>query len=76
MSDSKATTASRLEDLESRLAFQDDLIESLNQVVARQDRELVSLLRRLQDLESRFADLADAASLPGGAAGHEIPPHY
>ena len=70
------TADSRLDELESRLAFQDDLIESLNQVVARQDRELDSLSRRLQELESRLADLADTASLPGGAVGHEIPPHY
>ena len=53
---------SRLDELESRQAFQDDLIESLNQVVARQDREL--------------ADLAEAASLPGSGDGHEVPPHY
>ena len=70
------TADSRLDELESRLAFQDDLIESLNQVVARQDRELDSLSRRLQELESRLADLADAASFPGGSGGHEIPPHY
>lgn len=67
---------SRLDELESRVAFQDDLIESLNAVVARQDRELADLRRRVQALEDKLADLAEAASLPGAAPGHEVPPHY
>jgi SlyX protein len=67
---------SRLDELESRLAFQDDLIESLNQVVARQDRELADLARRVKDLEARLTDLAEAASASGGGGGHEVPPHY
>ena len=69
-------TTSRLEELESRAAFQDDLIESLDAVVARQDREIATLRRRVQALEDRLADLAEAASLAGGAPGHEMPPHY
>jgi len=67
----------RLDELEARAAVQDDLIESLNQVVARQDRELVDLARRVKDLETRLADLAEAASSAlGGSGGHEVPPHY
>jgi SlyX protein len=67
----------RLDELESRAAFQDDLIESLNRVVARQDRELASLAQRVKDLETRLADLAEAASSAlGGSGGHEVPPHY
>lgn len=66
----------RLDELESRVAFQDDLIESLNTVVARQDRELADLRRRVQALESKLAELADAANLTGAAPGHDVPPHY
>jgi SlyX protein len=76
MSDQRQSELSRLDELESRLAFQDDLIESLNRVVARQDRELASLAQRVKDLEARLTDLAEAASQPGGSAGHEVPPHY
>ncbi len=76
MSDQRPAELSRLDELESRLAFQDDLIESLNRVVARQDRELASLAQRVKELEARLTDLADAASQPGGSAGHEVPPHY
>ena len=75
MSD-KQRDSSRLDELEARAAFQDDLIESLNQVVARQDRELADLARRVRDLETRLAELAEAASLPGATGGHEVPPHY
>jgi len=64
------------EELETRLAFQDDLIESLNDVVARQDRELVRLAQRVAALEERLNDLASAAGEGGQVQGHEVPPHY
>jgi len=65
----------RLDELESRLAFQDDLIESLNEVVARQDREIALLTQRLADLTGKFEDLA-ASAAPAAGTGHEPPPHY
>ena len=65
----------RLDELESRLAFQDDLIESLNEVVARQDREIALLTQRLADLATKFEDLA-ASAAPVAGTGHEPPPHY
>lgn len=71
----KSDTA-RLDELESRLAFQDDLIEHLNEAVIRQDRELGRLERRVRELETRLKEVADLAAAPGGAAGHEVPPHY
>ena len=41
---------SRLEELESKLAFQDDLIESLNEIITRQDIDLVRLEQRVKSL--------------------------
>jgi SlyX protein len=75
MVDQRQDAGPRLDEVESRLAFQDDLIESLNRVVARQDLELADLARRLRALEGRLNDLAETASV-GGGAGHEVPPHY
>jgi SlyX protein len=75
MTDRQPDAGPRLDEVESRLAFQDDLIESLNRVVARQDLELADLARRLRVLEGRLNDLAETAST-GGGAGHEVPPHY
>lgn len=66
----------RLEELESQLAFQDELYAQLNEVVARQDREIVQLRARLEALALRLRDLGDA--IPGQAANpaDEVPPHY
>ena len=75
MMGSEANGRERLDDLEARLAFQDDLIERLNDVVARQDREVVALTRRVTALEQRLADLDEAVDA-GTAGGHEVPPHY
>lgn len=67
---------SRLEELESRLAFQDDLIESLNQIIARQDRDLVRLEQAVKLLEKKVNDLGDSGAMPGASSDHEVPPHY
>jgi SlyX protein len=65
----------RLDDLETRAAFQDDLIERLNEVVARQDREIQALTRRVTALEQRLQDLDETATA-AAATGYEVPPHY
>lgn len=65
-----------LDELETRLAFLDDLVNRLNDVIARQDRELMALSRKVDALEARLNDLAEFASPPGGPPGHEVPPHY
>lgn len=66
----------RLEELESRLAFQDDHVGQLNDVVARQDRLIADLQLRISSLERRIEDLAESAASAGDGAGHEAPPHY
>ena len=65
----------RLDELENRLVFQDDLIESLNAVIARQDREIITMASQLKALFTRISDLAETAA-PGASAENEIPPHY
>ena len=64
----------RLNEMEARLAFQDDTIEALNAVVSRQELELVKLQRALELLARRQVDLA--ASMPGDAEDDQPPPHY
>ena len=71
MSDLKTLT-DRIDTLESRLAFQDDAIETLNKTVTEQwakidalTRQLVALGERLQETESQ---------MPGPT--NEPPPHY
>jgi SlyX protein len=63
----------RLEELETKLAFAEDLIETLNQTVIRQQRQMDSLQEQLRLLHREIRD-----SRPEGSASlrEEIPPHY
>ena len=71
MSDSKML-ADRVDALEARLTFQDDVIDTLNKTVTEQwaridalTRQLVGLGERLQEAESQMPH-----------AANEVPPHY
>jgi len=74
MSESVSSLARRIEELESQAAFQDELHESLNAIVARQDGEILELKRQLGLLRERLKDIGDA--VPGQAPQDEVPPHY
>ncbi len=68
--------SSRIDELESRLAFQDDVIESLNTVVSRQDHDLAMLTLRLQELSTKINEIGEAAAAATPSAESEAPPHY
>ena len=74
MSQVPETLGKRVDELESQLAFQDELIESLNATVARQDRELLELKHQLGRLSERLKEIGDAS--PGDMPQDETPPHY
>jgi SlyX protein len=74
MSEPIESFAKRIEELESQLAFQDELIESLNSTVARQDGEILELKRQFSMLSERLKEIGDAS--PGAAPQDETPPHY
>lgn len=74
MSQAPETLVKRVDELESQLAFQDELIESLNSTVARQDRELLELKHQLGRLSERLKEVGDAS--PGDTPQDETPPHY
>jgi SlyX protein len=63
----------RLIDIESRIAFFEDAQQQLSGVIARQEKELERLARRVQDLEEQLRQV-----LPSLFAdiGNEPPPHY
>ena len=67
--------AKRFDELESRLAFQDDLIDSLNKVIIRQDRDITNMAAQLKDLFTRISEQAETAAT-GISAKDENPPHY
>jgi len=64
----------RVEELESQAAFQDELFESLNNTVAKQDGEIIQLKRQLMLLNERVKEFGEA--VPGGGPQDETPPHY
>ena len=74
MSDSLEGLLKRVEELENQAAFQDELHDTLNAIVAKQDGEILELKRHLGHLVERLKDMGEAT--PGAQAQDEVPPHY
>ncbi len=67
-------TAERLEELESRLAFQDDHIQQLNDIITRLQLEVMQLNERVVQSERRIQEITPSLLKP---LAEEIPPpHY
>ncbi len=64
---------SRLTELETKLAFAEDLLETLNQTVARQQGQIDSLQQQLRLLHQQ---LKEAVPDEARTLRDEIPPHY
>ena len=68
-----ARAQARLTELETKLAFAEDLLETLNQTVVRQQGQLDLMQQQLRLLHQQLQDaLPDEARSPRD----EIPPHY
>jgi SlyX protein len=65
----------RIIDLETRLAYQEDLLLSLNDVVSRQQMQIDRLEAQLATLVNQLQKLATHLDWPD-AGTVEIPPHY
>lgn len=66
----------RMANLESQLAFQEDTIETLNQLVTQQAREFQTLQRKMQVLGEKFQQMSDRQSDEPSNPADEVPPHY
>ncbi|NOQ14381.1 MAG: SlyX protein [Methyloprofundus sp.] len=64
--------------IETKLAYQEDTIAQLNEVICRQQDQIDALERLTQQLLGRVRDLSETATQSGGAfsAADERPPHY
>jgi SlyX protein len=63
-----------IEELESQLAFQEHTVQTLNEIVTRQQRDIEKLQQDMQAIISQIRQLNDAVRRP---AGEEAPPpHY
>ncbi len=64
----------RIIDIETRLAFQDDSLQQLNQAVCRQQQRIEQLESICRVLLERLDEVSD--SLAGDKPVDERPPHY
>jgi SlyX protein len=68
----KEELSERIDVLEARVMYQDDTIETLNQTVTAQWREIDALKRQIALLGERM----EQAQSAGEAPANEPPPHY
>lgn len=63
-------------DLQTRIAYQEDLLTELNLVVTRQDAEILTLKQQLRQIAKRLDDLLTNPGQSVVDPGAERPPHY
>ena len=66
-------TDHRLTELEIKASFNEDLLDQLNQVIIRQQRQIDALLREVERLRQQ---IPEAGSGVFSRAGDDLPPHY
>jgi len=74
VSDSIETLVKRVEELEHQAAFQDEMHESLNATVAKQDREIIELKHQFSMVSQRLKEISETS--PGAQQQDETPPQY
>jgi SlyX protein len=65
----------RLEALEIKASFTEDLVDKLDQIIIEQQRTLEALLSELRDLRNQAADNANTSGAHRNLRD-ELPPHY
>lgn len=63
----------RLNELEIKASFTEDLVEQLNQIIIRQQKELEALARQIGQLRDQ---LPEPGTGQPRSARDELPPHY
>ena len=64
----------RLTDLEIKASFTEVLLDQINDVVVRQQRQIDALLREVADLRQQAPE--DPGANPVRSLRDELPPHY
>lgn len=70
MSDASA----QLIELQTRLAYQDDTLHKLNEVVVRHEQQIDQLTQALRRLSQQMQSLREGGG--GADPAQELPPHY
>ena len=66
------TLSDRVDALETRLTFQDEIIETLNKTITEQWLKIDALTRQVANLSERLQE----AEIHAPGAANEPPPHY
>ncbi|RZN34149.1 SlyX family protein [Bradyrhizobium sp. Leo121] len=66
------TLAERIDALETRIAYQDDTIETLNETITAQWKQIDALTRQMGELRERLQEAESNTAAPI----NERPPHY
>ncbi len=65
---------SRIIELETKLLFQEDLLQELNTHVITQQKQIEKLNTLCDSLREQYKEIV--SSLEDSVSGNEIPPHY
>lgn len=66
----------RLNEMEIKLIFQDDLLNTLNDIVTRQDQEIMKLWDANRLLKQSMQDIKDGSDMSKEGFIEPPPPHY
>ncbi len=66
----------QLIDLQTRVAYQEDTLEQLNQVITQQDADIAQLKQQIRILAQRLEDSLRTQGQEGELIQDERPPHY
>ncbi len=66
----------RVDELEMRLAFQEDAMQTLHEQIARLQQETEKQQQMLQVLYRQWREMQDSAESGAAATAQEKPPHY
>ncbi len=67
----------KINELETKFSFQEDLLEELSNEMLRQQRQISELLRELTLVKLQMSELIEREVKRGPDTNlHEIPPHY
>lgn len=66
----------QLIDLQTRVAYQEDTLEQLNQVITQQDADINQLKQQIRLLVQRLEDSLCTQGQDGELMQDERPPHY
>ena len=75
---SDTNTQEQLIELQTQLAFQEDLLQALNDVVTKQQSQIDALQRELLSNRDKLTHVLENLPAPGegGSNDNERPPHY